>query len=449
MRTFAINTLGCKVNQYESQQIRELLERLGLSRREIADRADLVIINTCCVTHIASAKSRKYIRQAQRLSPTAVIIACGCLPTIQTDELGVFGENVRIITNRHNLAADLTRIVNGKTTADTAIKTDNRSKIHHKTDSPQLPMITAFTGHTRAFLKVQDGCDGCCSYCIVPKTRPIVHSREVADVLEEAQALVRAGHKEIVITGVFLGAYGQPTVRRKSWPGGENEAIAGLLGKIAQVPDLKRIRLSSLEPADVTERLLDVMKSHRNIMPHLHLSLQSGSDAILKKMNRQYTVKDFLKAIENINLQLDKPAITTDIIVGFPGETVQDFAQSLAVAKLAGFSKIHIFPFSKRAGTAAEKMQDSINKEVITQRVQVLRELEKQLADKFKKQFVGEITEVLVENEVKKTGRCERYYEIRLGMPNGIAIKGGPISKREIVKCKINSDAVSGLLVDS
>jgi threonylcarbamoyladenosine tRNA methylthiotransferase MtaB len=166
-------------------------------------------------------------------------------------------------------------------------------------------------------------------------------------------------------------------------------------------------------------------------------------------MNRQYTVKDFLKAIENINLQLDRPAITTDIIVGFPGETVQDFAQSLAVAKVAGFSKIHIFPFSKRGGTAAEKMQDFVNKEVTTQRAQVMRELEKQLADKFRKQFVGEIAEVLIENEVKKTGRCERYYEIRLGMPNGIAIKGEPVSKGEIVKCRINSDAVSALFVES
>jgi threonylcarbamoyladenosine tRNA methylthiotransferase MtaB len=184
-------------------------------------------------------------------------------------------------------------------------------------------------------------------------------------------------------------------------------------------------------------------------MPHLHLSLQSGSETILRKMNRQYTIEDFLKTIESINLQLDRPAITTDIIVGFPGETVQDFAQSLAIAKLAGFSKIHIFPFSKRGGTAAEKMQGSVNKEVVKQRVYALGELEKQLADKFRKQFIGEIAEVLVENEVKKTGRCERYYEIRLEMPNGVAVKSGAVSKGEIAKCKINSDGVSALLVDS
>lgn len=439
MRTFSINTLGCKVNQYESQQIRELLEQLGLNRREDTYKADVVVINTCCVTHTASAKSRKYIRKAQKLSPGAVIIACGCLPSVQIDEFRVFGEDIRVVADRRNLAADLTRIVNGKAAAGTAIEADNRSKIHHKSDSAhqlQLPTITAFKGHTRAFLKVQDGCDGRCSYCIIPKTRPNVHSKEPADVLQEARALVEAGHKEIVVTGVFLGAYGQPTVRRNRWPGQRNDKLAELLEKLAQVANLKRIRLSSLEPADVTERLLNVMKNYRNIMPHLHLSLQSGSNAILRKMNRQYTVRDFLKTIENINLQLDRPAITTDIIVGFSGETTQDFAQTLAASKLAGFSKIHIFPFSKRAGTAAAKMQDTVNKEVISQRILALRELEKRLAEEFKKQFVGETTEVLIENEVKKTGRCERYYEI--------AILGQrPVAKGEIVRCKINSDAIT------
>jgi threonylcarbamoyladenosine tRNA methylthiotransferase MtaB len=211
--------------------------------------------------------------------------------------------------------------------------------------------LQEFSGQTRAFLKVQDGCDGFCSYCIIPHTRPNISFKPIEQVLSEAQNLVRAGHKEIILTGIFLGAYGLDTVKRKKWPDDENPLLAELLEKVAQVPNLKRIRLSSLEPADVTNRLLDVMKNHSNIMPHLHLSLQSGSDKILKKMNRQYTIKDFLNSIENINSQLDRPAITTDIIVGFPGETSQDFAQSLSVAKFAGFSKIHIFPFSKRTGT--------------------------------------------------------------------------------------------------
>ena len=442
MRTFAINTLGCKVNQYESQQIRELLEQLGLNRREDADKADLVVINTCCVTHTASAKSRKYIRRAQKLSPGAVIIACGCLPTVQIDEFSVFGENIRVIADRRELAAKLTRIVNGKAAAGTANKVDNRSKIHYKADSahqPQLPTITAFTGHTRAFLKVQDGCDGHCSYCIIPKTRPIVHSKQPAQVLQEARALVEAGHKEIVVTGVFLGAYGQPSVRRSRWPGQRNDKLPELLEKLAQVPNLKRIRLSSLEPADATERLLDVMKNYRNIMPHLHLSLQSGSETILRKMNRQYTVKSFLKAIENINLQLDRPAITTDIIVGFPGETVQDYAQSLSVAKLAGFSKIHIFPFSERNGTAAVMMEDTVNKEVIRRRISALKELEKRLAEEYRNQFIGEVAEVLVEDEDKKTGRAERYFKVRIENANK------PLHKNDLVKVRLIESTGEGM----
>ena len=261
-------------------------------------------------------------------------------------------------------------------------------------------------------------------------------------VIDEAQALVNSGHKEIVLTGIFLGAYGQNSVKRKNWPDGINENFAILLEKIAQVPNLKRIRLSSLEPADVTERLLNVMKNYHKIMPHLHLSLQSGSEKILKKMNRQYTVKEFLKAIENINLHLDRPAITTDIIVGFPGETIQDFSQSLAVAKLAGFSKIHIFPYSKRSGTTAAKLQEQIDKKVITQRILALKELEKQMAENFRKQFIGQTAQVLIENDVKKSGKNERYYEISVSCDR-------PLIKGEIVKCVIDNDAITASLVDS
>jgi len=275
-----------------------------------------------------------------------------------------------------------------------------------------------------------------------PKTRPDITFKPIDKVIEEAQSLVNAGHKEIVLTGIFLGAYGQESVRRKNWPNETNDNLAILLEKVAQVPNLKRIRLSSLEPADVTDKLLDTMKNCHNIMPHLHLSLQSGSEKILKKMNRQYTIKEFLNSIENINLQLDRPAITTDIIVGFPGETIQDFAQSLAAAKLAGFSKIHIFPYSKRSSTAAAKMQDPVDKKVITQRILQLRDLEKQLAEKFKKQFVNEIAQVLIEDEVKNKGRCERYYEISVKSDK-------PLMKGEIVRCVINNDAITASLVDS
>lgn len=419
MKTYAIDTLGCKVNQYEIQQIMQFLTDNGLLYVQNFDSAELIIIHTCSVTHTASAKSRQLIRKAQKQSPNAKIIVSGCLVKSDPQELKNLDQDLVFTPD----LKELFKLLQQKF----GFKSFDNNKL------PESGIISKFSGHTRAFLKIQDGCDGFCSYCIIPKTRPDITFKPVEDVLAEAQRLVNAGHKEIVLTGIFLGAYGQTSVKRKNWPNGENPYLAEIIEKIAQIPDLKRLRLSSLEPADVTDRLLDVMKNYPNIMPHLHLSLQSGSDTILKKMNRQYNVNDFLKCIENINLQLDRPAITTDIIVGFPGETMQDFAQSLAVAKLAGFSKIHIFPFSKRKGTAAEKLQNHIDKEIIKQRISILRELEKQLAMKFRMQFIGETAQVLIEDEVKNMGRCERYYEISVKSDK-------PVAKGEIIECKISEE---------
>jgi len=294
MKTFSIHTLGCKVNQYETRQIQELLEQLGLHKIKPPKKPDLVVINTCCVTHTASAKSRQYIRKAQRLSPDAVVVVCGCLPTVQISELNNISTNVHLIEDRESLAERLNQIAGDSSAAscfqsprscpnvNTIIKAENGSKIKFKKELNNhlaLPPLTSFKGQTRAFLKVQDGCDGYCSYCIVPKTRPFVHSKPAKAALQEAKSLVNAGHREIVVTGVFLGAYGRKSVRRKNWSDPQNDSLADLLDKMAKIPRLARIRLSSLEPADVTPQLLDTFCKHPNIMPHLHLSLQSGSDA--------------------------------------------------------------------------------------------------------------------------------------------------------------------------
>ncbi|MHC4582096.1 MAG: radical SAM protein, partial [Planctomycetota bacterium] len=222
-----------------------------------------------------------------------------------------------------------------------------------------LPALTSFRGQTRAFLKVQDGCDGYCTYCIVPKARPFVHSKPLARALAEAQALVDAGHREIVVTGVFLGAYGQDTVRRQNWPTESRRAgnnLSDLLDKMSVLPGMGRIRLSSLEPADVTQGLLDTLCKHPNIMPHLHLPLQSGSDEVLRRMCRQYRVAQFRETIDLLKSRLDRPAITTDIIVGFPGETDTDFERTVELARDVGFAKMHVFSFSPRKGTAAAEM---------------------------------------------------------------------------------------------
>ena len=454
MKTFSINTLGCKVNQYESQQIRELLERLGLHQIETPEKPDLAVINTCCVTHTASAKSRQFIRKAQKLTPDAVIVVCGCLPTVQIGELNEPGKNVHLISHRNNLAAALSQIVNGKATAsylqsfqswpDTIIKTKNDTKIKCKNDltnQPKLPQLTSFTGKTRAFLKIQDGCDGYCTYCIVPKTRPFVRSNPADAALQEAQALVEAGHREIVVTGIFLGAYGQESVRRKNWPNQRNDKLADFLDKMAEIPDLARIRLSSLEPADVTPRLLDTFCKHRNIMPHLHLSLQSGSDAVLKRMRRQYKADEFREKVESIKSRLDRPAITTDIIVGFPGETNADFEQTVNSAKDAGFAKMHVFSFSPRKGTAAVDMQGTVNNRVIRERSQILRELDIELGLKYRQQFIGETAEILVENDNGQLcGRSERYFMVYLEKTPK------KLKKNELARVKLVENRQNGVI---
>ncbi len=428
MKTFSINSLGCKVNQYESQQIRELLENFGLHKVEPSNKPDLVVINSCCVTHTASAKSRQCIRKTQKQSPNAVIIVSGCLPTVQIGELSAMAEDVHLIRNRSDLADTLSCIIDNKAATltsqrtqscpDTTIKAKKSYKIKYKKElnnNMNLPPLTSFEGQTRAFLKIQDGCDGYCTYCIVPKTRPFVRSKPAEEVLHEAQALVKSGHREIVVTGIFLGAYGLKSVRRKNWPDQRNNHLADLLDKMTEIPNLPRIRLSSLEPADLTPRLIDTLCRHPNIMPHLHLSLQSGSDNILRKMCRQYRVEEFREKVDSAKSRLDRPAITTDIIVGFPGETDADFEQTVNMAKIIGFAKMHVFTFSPRKGTAAADMQDFIDNKVIKQRSKILRDLNIELGLKYRRQFIGETAEILIEKDNGQcSGRSERYFTVYL-----------------------------------
>jgi threonylcarbamoyladenosine tRNA methylthiotransferase MtaB len=441
MKTFSINSLGCKVNQYEGQQIRELLERLGLRRVEPSDKPELVVINSCCVTHTASSKSRQCIRRIRKQSPDSLIVVSGCLPTVQIGELRPTAQGVHLIGNRSNLADTLSRIINEKaatltsqraqSSPDTIIKPNDSYKIKNKNGetnpqppgdsevpagmSSDLPPLTSFEGHSRAFLKIQDGCDGYCSYCIVPKARPVVRNKPASAVLEEAQRLTESGHREIVVTGIFLGAYGQKSVRRKSWPERKNDHLADLLDKMAKIRNLERIRLSSLEPADLTPRLLGSLCEHRNIMPHLHLSLQSGSDKILRKMCRQYGVNEFREKVESAKSCLDRPAITTDIIVGFPGESDADFQRTVDLANSIGFAKMHVFTFSRRRGTAAAEMQDTVDGKVIKERSRVLRNLDVELGLKYRRQFLGQTAAILIENHNGQIyGRSERYFKVYL-----------------------------------
>jgi threonylcarbamoyladenosine tRNA methylthiotransferase MtaB len=261
---------------------------------------------------------------------------------------------------------------------------------------------------------VQDGCDAFCSYCIIPQIRPLVCQKPVKTVLQEAQNLAQSGHREIVLSGIFLGAYGQSTARRKHWNPDNRDALADLLEQLIPIKGLERIRLSSLEPADVTDRLLEVFAKYPSIMPHLHLPLQSASPAILTKMCRQYTLDDYLEVIGKVKTALDRPAITTDIIVGFPGETDDDFQQTLTIAEKIGFSKIHVFGFSPRKNTPAAKMPGRLTPQVIRNREIELQNLDKQLQQQFCRQFIGKPVRVLVENLRPPKGRCERYFMVDL-----------------------------------
>ncbi|MCP4455637.1 MAG: MiaB/RimO family radical SAM methylthiotransferase, partial [Planctomycetes bacterium] len=356
--------------------------------------------------------------------PQCRIIVCGCLPVAQDPGLAEIGENVHCIQNRLDLAAELTNILNSATSTcpestlsiqSTVIKTESQTKSNPGCEtSESLPSLTHFQGQTRAFIKVQDGCDGRCAYCIIPQTRPILHSRPAGDILDEARALIQGGHREIVVTGVFLGAYGQETVRRAKWPHQHNPGLAQLVHRLAQVKDLPRIRLSSLEPADLTPDLLDVMASNSNIMPHIHLSLQSGSNTVLKRMGRQYDRSQCERVIQTVKGRLDRPALTTDIIVGFPGETDQEFRDTVDLARQTGFSKMHVFTFSAREGTTAAKMPHRVQGPVMRERAEILRDLDQKLAYQYRNQFIGDQASVLIEASQPNqcSGLSERYFKV-------------------------------------
>jgi threonylcarbamoyladenosine tRNA methylthiotransferase MtaB len=477
MRTFSILTLGCKVNQYESAQIRQFLEGLGLFWVKPKEKPDLFVINTCCVTATAAAKSRQYIQRAGRLNKQSKRVICGCLATLQKNELNFEKHNnVFLVASHDILAPKLRQIIGGarspvrdalrrgcSLTISSSISNiaqyppispDYNNKISvftGLTSLPKLPLLTSFKGQTRAFLKVQDGCDGVCSYCIIPKIRAEVRSKPIEDVIIEAKALVAAGHKEIVVTGVNLGSYGRSSVRRNSEIADCRLLIADLLKELAEIEGLLRIRVSSLEPGDITEELLDVFCAHKNIMPHIHLSVQSGSDKILRRMCRQYSAKELREKIAMIKSRLDRPALTCDIIVGFPGETEADFVQTTELAKWAGFSKMHIFPFSAREGTAAAKMKNEVPPKVVKERAEILRGVGDELGFQFREQFIGETCEVLLENDEPPSGRCERYFVVKVKSNPSLQHAGTGNekvkSKNDLVKVKImavREDGVEG-----
>ena len=367
-------TLGCKVNQYETEFVREGLLGIGYEDAEGEESAELCIVNTCTVTAEGDSKSRQAIRRMARRNPGAKIVVMGCYATRAPEEVAVLPGVSQVVTDKRELPDLLGRF--GVTDIPTG--------------------ISGFGRRHRAYIKVQDGCLLRCSFCIIPHVRPQLTSRPIAHILDEVRRLVDRGYREVVLTGIHLGHYGVEWNRNA--PKEQWTRLSHLVRQIAELPGDFRVRLSSIEATEVTRELIEVMADHGNkIAPHLHISMQSGSDSVLRRMRRRWGSRRYIDRCRLVQERLDRPAITTDIIVGFPGETEAEFQETVATAREVGFSKIHIFPFSARRGTPAANMPDQVPKHVQQERSGELAVIEGELRDAYYRSLLGRKLRVLVE----------------------------------------------------
>lgn len=401
MPTLKTVTLGCKVNQYETEWVREGLISAGYQDAAADDVADLCVVNTCTVTTEGDAKSRGTIRKLARANPGARIVVMGCYATRAPEELANLPGVVEVVTDKRELPDLLGRF--GVVDVPTG--------------------ISQFSNHHRAFIKVQDGCLLRCSFCIIPYVRPHMTSRPIEHILDEVRRLYDAGFKEFVLTGIHLGHYGVEWNRER--PKQDWTRLSHLVEQIVRLPLDLRVRLSSIEATEVTRELIQVMADYPDrVAPHLHISLQSGSDSVLRRMRRRWGRQRFVDRCELVKKYLDRPAITTDIIVGFPGETDAEFAETLQTARDVGFSRIHVFPFSARRGTPADAMPDQISPPVKQARVAALNELERELREKYFAELCGRTLRVLVESPIRdlpgyNLGTACRYAAVELPATHG------------------------------
>lgn len=394
-KSVAFLTLGCKVNQIETQSMSELFRRAGYEIKEFGEDADIYVINTCSVTAVGEKKSRQQIRRAHRMNPGAVIAVTGCYAQLAPEDIAaiegvglVVGTKDRqnIVTMAEEAAASYAR--ERKATS----KVGNIRETHEFEElivDDDIKGDIAPHQRTRAFIKIQEGCENFCTYCIIPYTRGPLRSRHLDSIRSEAKRLAEEGYREIVLTGIHLGAYGRDFK--------DGTTLADAVETILQEKSFARVRLSSLESVEVDERLLTMMKNEPRFAPHLHLPLQAGSDEILRRMNRHYNTAEFIDLTERLRKEVPSLALTTDIIVGFPGETEELFAETLKNAELIGFSKIHVFPYSVRPGTPAATMPNQVPEPVKKERVHRLEAVGERTAAKFRQSSVGCVKEVLIE----------------------------------------------------
>ena len=384
MQTVAFHTLGCKVNHYETEAIWQIFKQEGYERVDFEGRSDVYIINTCTVTNTGDKKSRQVIRRAIRKNPDAVVCVTGCYAQTSPAEIMAI-PGVDIVIGTQDRIKMLSYIEQYKKERQpiNAVGNIMKSRVYEELDVP------SFTDRTRASLKIQEGCNNFCTFCIIPWARGLMRSRDPKEVIRQAQQLVDAGYKEIVLTGIHTGGYGEDM---------KDYNLAMLLRDLeAQVKGLKRLRISSIEASQITDEVIEAIKQSKVIVRHLHIPIQSGSNTVLKRMRRKYTMEFFADRLFKLKEVLPGLAITSDVIVGFPGETEEEFMETYQFVKDHQFSELHVFPYSKRTGTPAARMEDQVDEEVKNERVHRLITLSDQLAKEYASQFEGEVVEVIPE----------------------------------------------------
>ena len=398
MKKVAFHTLGCKVNIYETEAMQELMQRAGYSIVDFDDKADIYVVNTCSVTNMADRKSRQMLHKAKKDNPEAIVVAVGCYVQAAAKSIKQ-DEKIDIIigNNMKNKIADIINNYYEHQDPDIVDISGDFVLDISKIKEYEEFRVLKHKEHTRAFIKIQDGCNQFCSYCIIPYTRGRVRSRSIEEIEKEVRDLVNVGYKEVVLTGIHISSYGLDFE--------EKIKLIELVEAVAKIEGVKRLRISSLEPRVVTEEFVKRLSKLENFCPHFHLSLQSGSDTTLKAMSRRYSALEFKEGVRLIRKYFDMPALTTDIIAGFPSETKEDFIESLEYIKDIEFFELHVFPYSKREGTKAATMKETLGNKDKTRRVNLLLAMQKPITRKFLEDKLGCEVEVLIEDEFEHEGR--------------------------------------------
>lgn len=389
MGTVAFHTLGCKVNHYETEAIWQLFKEAGYERKEYESKADVYVINTCTVTNTGDKKSRQVIRRAIRHNPDGVICVTGCYAqTSPAEIMAIPGVDIVVGTqDRHKLLGYIEEYRRERQPIN-GVGNIMKARVFEELDVP------AFTDRTRASLKIQEGCNNFCTFCIIPWARGLLRSRDPEEVINQAQQLVDAGYKEIVLTGIHTGGYGEDL---------KDYNFAKLLKELDErVSGLKRIRISSIEASQITDEVIEVLDQSDKIVRHLHIPLQSGSNTVLKRMRRKYTMEFFAERLTKLKKALPGLAVTSDVIVGFPGETEEEFLETYNFVKDHQFSELHVFPYSKRTGTPAARMEDQVDENVKNERVHRLIALSDQLAKEYASAYEGDVLEIIPEESFKE-----------------------------------------------